>query len=154
MKKSLFISIIILTAGLSGDVFGRQSPVLAVFNLEDDSGRLTKKMRLALTDYLSTRMGEGGLFQVVPRAEIESTALRPCNCPAIGDVTISTPIRNTSRTALNNARAIVTPTKPKPWIVGPICRVVSNGAKRTLTIKNTATTPAATAMNVKSNGVS
>jgi hypothetical protein len=72
MKRSLVVSVVILLAGLAGKGFGRQSPVLAVFNIEDDSGRLTKKTRLALTDYLSTRMGEGGVFQVVPRAEMDS----------------------------------------------------------------------------------
>jgi hypothetical protein len=46
------------------------SPILAVFLLENRGSPLTPNEIQALTDYLSTKLGEGGDFKIIPREEI------------------------------------------------------------------------------------
>lgn len=45
-------------------------PVVAVFEIENRGSPLTGDELIALTDYLGTRLGERGRFQIIPRQEI------------------------------------------------------------------------------------
>lgn len=53
-------------------------PVVAVFEVQDDrrEGRLTASRRRALTDYVTTMLGEGTKFRVVPRGELQRALQR------------------------------------------------------------------------------
>ena len=52
-----------------------QVPVVAVFQLHDNSGRLTEQERGQLTDVLATRLTELGKARVVPREQIRKRLL-------------------------------------------------------------------------------
>ncbi|MBM4372115.1 MAG: hypothetical protein FJ098_10705 [Deltaproteobacteria bacterium] len=63
----------LLAAGLDlmpGHLKADEPAVLAVFPLEDKTGKLADAVEEKLTDYLGTRMGEGGLYQVIPSADV------------------------------------------------------------------------------------
>ncbi|MBN2496909.1 MAG: hypothetical protein JXR96_20125 [Deltaproteobacteria bacterium] len=62
----LWISILVICAS-AGVAAADSPPVLAVFEFEDKTGALDGQAREQLTDYLATRLGEGGRFRVVPR---------------------------------------------------------------------------------------
>ncbi len=47
------------------------APVVAVFEIESHDSGLKRQEIVALTDYLATRLGEGGRFLIVPRSEIK-----------------------------------------------------------------------------------
>ncbi len=47
-------------------------PILAVFQIENRGTTLTAQEIETLTDYLGTRLGEGGHFRIVPRDEIRA----------------------------------------------------------------------------------
>jgi hypothetical protein len=47
-------------------------PILAVFQIENRGTALTTQEIETLTDYLGTRLGEGGSFRIVPRDEIRA----------------------------------------------------------------------------------
>ncbi len=64
---SLFCLVSFATAGSPV----AQPPVLAVFNIEDRTGSMSAGFLSQLTDYLATRLGEGGRFRVVPRATVQ-----------------------------------------------------------------------------------
>lgn len=49
---------------------GQSPPVMAVFLIENRGTQLSDEDVVVLTDYLATRLGEGGLFLIVPREEI------------------------------------------------------------------------------------
>lgn len=51
-------------------------PVVAVFGIEDRSRTLDKKARRQLTDYLATRMGEGGRYRIVPPGNVRKRLAR------------------------------------------------------------------------------
>jgi hypothetical protein len=46
-------------------------PVVAVFEIENRGSPLTGDELIALTDYLGTKLGERGRFQIIPRQEIK-----------------------------------------------------------------------------------
>lgn len=46
-------------------------PVVAVFEIENRGSPLTGDELISLTDYLGTRLGERGRFQIIPRQEIK-----------------------------------------------------------------------------------
>lgn len=48
-----------------------RSPVVAVFLMESRSSPLSADEVVGLTDYLSTRLGEHGKFQIIPREELK-----------------------------------------------------------------------------------
>ncbi|CAN0588183.1 unnamed protein product, partial [Laminaria digitata] len=52
-------------------------PAVAVFAIDDtrEKGRLSQKQRDNLTDYLSSQLGAGGVFKIIPKAELQA-ALR------------------------------------------------------------------------------
>ena len=45
-------------------------PVVAVFSIENRGSPLSKDELIALTDYLGTKLGEQGRYQIIPRQEI------------------------------------------------------------------------------------
>lgn len=47
------------------------APVVAVFEIENRGSPLSKDELVALTDYLGTKLGEGGRYQIIPRQEIK-----------------------------------------------------------------------------------
>ncbi len=49
-----------------------RQPVLCVFDIELKGVRLASMLTDNLTDYISTKMAEGGRFQVVPREQIKA----------------------------------------------------------------------------------
>lgn len=51
-------------------------PVVAVFGIEDRARILGKPARRQLTDYLATRMGEGGRYRIVPPGDIRKRLAR------------------------------------------------------------------------------
>jgi hypothetical protein len=51
-------------------------PVVAVFEIENRGSPLTGDELIALTDYLGTRLGERGRFQIIPRQEIKKRLVR------------------------------------------------------------------------------
>jgi hypothetical protein len=57
------------TAVLAGA--GEPAPVVAVFEIENRGSPLSEDELMALTDYLGTRLGEGGRYQIIPRQEIK-----------------------------------------------------------------------------------
>jgi hypothetical protein len=67
---------ILLLAGLIGilgstSVRGDESvPVVAVFDIENRGSPLSGEQMTTLTDYLATKLGEGGKFRIIPRAKL------------------------------------------------------------------------------------
>jgi hypothetical protein len=47
------------------------TPVVAVFEIENRGSPLSKDELVALTDYLGTKLGEQGRYQIIPRREIK-----------------------------------------------------------------------------------
>ncbi len=47
------------------------APVVAVFEIENRGSPLSEDELVALTDYLGTKLGEGGRYQIIPRQEIK-----------------------------------------------------------------------------------
>lgn len=52
------------------------APVVAVFEIENRGSPLSGDELIALTDYLGTRLGERGRFQIIPRQEIRKRLVR------------------------------------------------------------------------------
>ena len=70
------ISLIALFLCFASTVLAQQpAPVLAIFSIENKSKTLTAQEVDNLSDYLSTKMGERGLFQIIPRSEIRKRLL-------------------------------------------------------------------------------
>jgi hypothetical protein len=51
-------------------------PVVAVFSIENRGSPLSKDELIALTDYLGTKLGEQGKYQIIPRQEIRKRLVR------------------------------------------------------------------------------
>jgi len=62
--------LILVTGQSTASAQDRKRPVLAVFPINNRGTTLTGEEVEALTDYLSTRLGEGGHYRVIPRNEI------------------------------------------------------------------------------------
>jgi hypothetical protein len=60
---------------VSGGMTAMRGAFVAVFDIEDKSGRLSPSEIDGLTDYLANKVAEGGLFHVVPRDEIKKRLL-------------------------------------------------------------------------------
>jgi hypothetical protein len=60
--------------GLSGQAAGqeKQAPVVAVFDIENRGSPLTKDQLITLTDYLGTKLGEQGVYRIIPRRDIHA----------------------------------------------------------------------------------
>jgi len=63
-----------LVAALTPRAFAQDRPIVAVFQIEDKSGKLSAKAIDQLTDYLGTLMATRG-FQVVPRSQLKARLL-------------------------------------------------------------------------------
>jgi hypothetical protein len=65
-------TVLVLALMLTGFVAraGEPVPVVAVFEIENRGSPLTKDELVALTDYLGTKLGERGQYQIIPRQEI------------------------------------------------------------------------------------
>jgi len=79
MGKSRAILLVFLVALLASSGARSQDrqkspkppPVVAVFEIENRGSPLTGDELIALTDYLGTKLGERGRFQIIPRQEIK-----------------------------------------------------------------------------------
>ena len=47
-------------------------PVVAVFDIENRGSPLTKEQLITLTDYLGTKLGERGMYRIIPRRDIHA----------------------------------------------------------------------------------
>jgi hypothetical protein len=68
--------VLLFAAALAGSFEARSqdkkpAPVVAVFEIENRGSPLSYDELIALTDYLGTRLGERGRFQIIPRQEIK-----------------------------------------------------------------------------------
>lgn len=70
MFPRVFGLLLLMLAG-SEVLAGEAAPVVAVFEIENRGSPLSKDERLALTDYLGTKLGERGRYQIIPRQEIK-----------------------------------------------------------------------------------
>jgi len=50
---------------------GMKAPIVAVFGLQDQTGKLTSRALQQLTDYLTGKMAEGGFFQLIPGSRVK-----------------------------------------------------------------------------------
>ena len=65
------LCLLILCTSFATPVAAQQTkPVLAIFSIENKGSALSPEEVDNLSDYLSTKLGERGLFQIVPRSEI------------------------------------------------------------------------------------
>ena len=64
------LALSLLTFPAGGLAQEKKPPVVAVFLIENRGSPLSPDELLALTDYLSTKLGERGKFQIIPRDEI------------------------------------------------------------------------------------
>ncbi|MBW1807039.1 MAG: hypothetical protein JRJ87_02510, partial [Deltaproteobacteria bacterium] len=51
------------------------APILAVFEIENRGSPLSAQELLSLSDYLASKLGEGGNFRIIPRDEIRKRLL-------------------------------------------------------------------------------
>lgn len=73
MKRiSILVSGVALTATLAAPAaWAEDAAVVAVFDIQDKTGRFSAAQMEQLTTYFSTQLGEGQRFKVVPRAQIK-----------------------------------------------------------------------------------
>jgi len=50
----------------------KTAPIVAVFDIQDRSGKLTPKLLKQLKAYLRSKLAEGGAFQIVPEGELKA----------------------------------------------------------------------------------
>ena len=60
----------LMTFSIPAQAQKKPPPVVAVFEIENRGSPLTGDELIALTDYLGTKLGERGRFQIIPRQEI------------------------------------------------------------------------------------
>jgi hypothetical protein len=72
LKQAMRIGLLLLPGLLLGPLAaaGDEAPVVAVFEIENRGAPLSDAERLSLTDYLASRLGRGGRFQIIPRQAI------------------------------------------------------------------------------------
>ncbi len=72
MNQAMRIGLLLLPWLLLGPLAaaGDETPVVAVFEIENRGAPLNDAERLSLTDYLASRLGRGGRFQIIPRQAI------------------------------------------------------------------------------------
>jgi len=65
---------LILVLGLPGLAAGqdKQAPVVAVFDIENRGSPLSREQLITLTDYLGTKLGERGMYRIIPRRDIHA----------------------------------------------------------------------------------
>jgi hypothetical protein len=62
---------LVVAALLASDAAAK-SVIVAVFDIEDQTGRFSQKARIQLTDYFSAQLATGGRFKVVPRSQLKA----------------------------------------------------------------------------------
>lgn len=70
MRTGLLTVLLCLCAGPAWGQQKGPAPVTAVFRIENRGSELKREEVDALTDYLATKLGEQGRFQIIPREEI------------------------------------------------------------------------------------
>ena len=77
MNRVSMLAISIVFLGLCGQVAAQEqlAPVVAVFGIENRDSPLTAKHLITLTDYLGTKLGERGMYRIIPRQEIRARLL-------------------------------------------------------------------------------
>ena len=77
MSRASIIALILVFSGLAGQAAGqeKQAPVVAVFEIENRDSPLTDKHLITLTEYLGTKLGERGMYRIIPRQEIRARLL-------------------------------------------------------------------------------
>ncbi len=70
VKITIFVSLLSLPAGPGFSQTSKSAPIVAVFDIENRGSPLTDTEIRGLTDYLSTKLSEGGSIFVIPRDEI------------------------------------------------------------------------------------
>ncbi len=76
MRTKIFLIFTVLLLPLC--VFAQDDkpvPIVAVFEIENRGSPLTPQELLSLSDYLASKLGEGGNFRIVPRDEIRKRLL-------------------------------------------------------------------------------
>lgn len=69
MKLSTVLLLLVLP--LSSTSRAAEKPIVAVFTIQDKTGKLSETTCQLLTEYLAVKIAEGGLFQVVPSRQIK-----------------------------------------------------------------------------------
>jgi hypothetical protein len=64
--RARFVSILVLSFTLALPAAARTRPIVAVFAIQDKTGQLSAITCQLLTEYLSVKIAEGGVFQVIP----------------------------------------------------------------------------------------
>jgi hypothetical protein len=74
MSRVSIAACLIAFLGLSGQASGqeKQAPVVAVFDIENRGSPLSKEQLITLTDYLGTKLGERGMYRIIPRRDIHA----------------------------------------------------------------------------------
>jgi hypothetical protein len=62
---------LLLVLSLASTARAAEKPIVAVFTIEDRTGKLSETTCQLLTEYLAVKIAEGGLFQVVPSRQIK-----------------------------------------------------------------------------------
>jgi hypothetical protein len=79
MKRKVVLSLIVAVVSLGTTNIWAQSkkprPIVAVFQIESQKSSLSKDELTMLTDYLSTKLGERGVFQIIPSKDIRRVLL-------------------------------------------------------------------------------
>jgi|GEM_PF-1520957 len=73
LLRGVSVSLVVMLCLCAGPAWGQQkdpAPVTAVFRIENRGSELSTAEVDALTDYLATKLGEQGRFQIIPREEI------------------------------------------------------------------------------------
>ena len=70
-----FISVVLTASlGLCGPAAAQdqKAPVVAVFEIENRGSPLSADQLITLTEYLGTKLGERGMYRIIPRQEIRA----------------------------------------------------------------------------------
>jgi hypothetical protein len=72
-SHSFALGLAMLTiSGVPSSSYAADPPVVAIYDIEVIHEATSRSLESNLTDYLATRMGEGGVFKVVPPADIKN----------------------------------------------------------------------------------
>jgi hypothetical protein len=75
-RKSPVLLVPLLLYTVARGEASADKPVIAVFNVEDRTGKLSERERRQLTDYLTSKVAEGGMFLVVPSDRVRERLRR------------------------------------------------------------------------------
>jgi hypothetical protein len=74
MNRVSIAACLVVFLGFLGQAAGqeKQVPVVAVFDIENRGSPLSKEQLITLTDYLGTKLGEQGMYRIIPRRDIHA----------------------------------------------------------------------------------